>query len=158
MIVINLIIGFTIPAIDNSAHISGLLAGAALAADRSVSEARYEPNPVDFTTAQVALLASSGSSFYSSGDSLQWPASLRCEILVADSRQFGGTGSSTQEFIDAVNDAQNAFEITRRVSSTRTNRHLAAVQADMTKAIDQLRNDPFTGPKPDELTSQTARL
>src|SRR5260370_15579146 len=32
VIVINLIIGFTIPAIDNSAHIGGLLAGAALAA------------------------------------------------------------------------------------------------------------------------------
>src|SRR5881296_477583 len=32
VIVINLIIGFTIPAIDNSAHIAGLLAGAALAA------------------------------------------------------------------------------------------------------------------------------
>src|SRR5919109_5249202 len=31
VIVINLIIGFTIPAIDNSAHISGLLAGAVLA-------------------------------------------------------------------------------------------------------------------------------
>src|SRR5579862_8095501 len=35
VIVINLIIGFSIPAIDNSAHISGLLAGAALAAIRS---------------------------------------------------------------------------------------------------------------------------
>src|SRR5215470_9334146 len=32
VIVINLIIGFTIPEIDNSAHIGGLLAGAALAA------------------------------------------------------------------------------------------------------------------------------
>src|SRR5207245_7946810 len=63
VIVINLIIGFTIPAIDNSAHISGLLAGAILALLVPFLKPGAEPNAV-FKTAQVLLLILAAVSFY----------------------------------------------------------------------------------------------
>src|SRR5262245_43816267 len=63
VIVINLIIGFTIPQIDNSAHISGLVAGAILALLIPFQKPGTEPNPV-FKTAQVLLLILAAVSFY----------------------------------------------------------------------------------------------
>src|SRR5262249_44670109 len=56
VIVINLFIGFTIPGIDNSAHIGGLLAGAVLAAVVPFQKPGAETLPV-FRTIQIALLA-----------------------------------------------------------------------------------------------------
>ena len=67
--------------------------------------------------------------------------------------QFGGVSSSTQEFIDALNDSQNAFENTaRELGSDKPNP--AAVKADMTKAIDKLRAIPSLSEKSDALTNQ----
>ena len=67
--------------------------------------------------------------------------------------QFGGVSSSTQEFIDALNDSQNAFENTsRELDSNKPNP--AAVKPDMTKAIDELRKIPSLSAKSDALTSQ----
>src|SRR5262245_17472592 len=63
VIVINLIIGFTIPAIDNSAHISGLLAGGVLALLVPYLRPGTEPNPV-FKTAQIVFIALAAISFY----------------------------------------------------------------------------------------------
>src|SRR5215813_1212633 len=56
VIVINLIIGFTIPEIDNSAHIAGLLAGVALAAIVPFQRPGAE-TPGIFKTIQMLLLA-----------------------------------------------------------------------------------------------------
>src|SRR5215510_8629417 len=56
IIVINLIIGFTVPAIDNSAHIGGLLAGAALAAVVPFQKPGEETH-AGFRSIQVLLLA-----------------------------------------------------------------------------------------------------
>src|SRR5262252_6305129 len=55
VIVINLIIGFTIPAIDNSAHIGGLLAGALLAALVPFQKPGAETNRF-FETLQALIL------------------------------------------------------------------------------------------------------
>src|SRR5262249_48278169 len=56
VIVINLFIGFTIPGIDNSAHIGGLLAGAVLAAVVPFQKPGVETLP-GFRAIQMALLA-----------------------------------------------------------------------------------------------------
>ena len=66
VIVINLIIGFTIPAIDNSAHISGLLAGAALASVVPFQKPGEETN-AGFRSIQVALMALIAVCFYQVG-------------------------------------------------------------------------------------------
>jgi rhomboid protease GluP len=151
VIVINLIIGFTIPAIDNSAHLSGLLAGAALAVVVPFLKPGTEPNPL-FKTAQVALLILAALSFYQVATHYNGPR-LSVQNLRLGLTQFGGGSSSTQEFIDALNNSQNAFENTaRELGSDKPNP--AAVKAEMTKAIDELRSIPSLSEKSDALTSQ----
>jgi len=151
VIVINLIIGFTIPAIDNSAHISGLLAGASLALLVPFLKPGTEPNAL-FKTAQVLLLILAAVSFYEVGTHYNGPR-LSVRNLSLGLTQFGGVSSSTQEFIDALNDSQNAFENTsRELDSNKPNP--AAVKPDMTKAIDELRKIPSLSAKSDALTSQ----
>jgi len=150
VIVINLIIGFTIPAIDNSAHIGGLLAGAVLALLVPFLKPSTEPNPL-FKTAQVALLLLAAISFFEVATHYNGPR-LSVRNLSLGLTQFGG-GSSTQEFIDALNDSQNAFEkVARELSSDKPNP--AAVKTDMTKAIDELRSVPSLSEKSDALTRQ----
>lgn len=151
VIVINLIIGFTIPAIDNSAHISGLLAGAVLALVVPFLKPGTEPNPA-FKTAQVALLLLAAISFFQVATHYNGPR-LSVRNLSLGLTQFGGVSSSTQEFIDALNDSQNAFENTaRELGSDKPNPE--AVKTDMTKAIDKLRTIPSLSEKSDALTKQ----
>jgi len=151
VIVINLIIGFTIPAIDNSAHLSGLIAGVTLALVVPFLKPGSEPSPL-FKTAQVALLILVGISFYQVATHYNGPR-LSVKNLRLGLTQFGGVSSSTQEFIDALNDSQNAFENTaRELESDKPNP--AAVKTEMTKAIDKLRSIPSLSEKSDALTSQ----
>ena len=148
VIVINLIIGFTIPAIDNSAHIGGLLAGAVLALLVPFLKPGTDPNPF-FKTAQVALLLLAAISFFEVATHYNGPR-LSVRNLSLGLTQFGGGSSSTQEFIDALNDSQNAFEkVSRELSSDKPNP--AAVKTDMTKAIDELRSVPSLSEKSDAL-------
>src|SRR5947208_1013696 len=107
VIVINLIIGFTIPAIDNSAHIGGLLAGAALAA---VIPFQKPGNETDggFRSIQIALLALIAVSFYEVGAHDDGPR-LSVRNLTRGLIQIGTT-SSTEDFIEAINAAQKTFD------------------------------------------------
>jgi rhomboid protease GluP len=151
VIVINLIIGFTIPAIDNSAHIGGLLAGGALALIVPFQKPGTAPNPI-FKTAQVALLLLAAMSFYEVATHYNGPR-LSVRNLSLGLTQFGGGGSSTQEFIEALNDSQNAFENSaRELGSDKPN--AAAVKDEMTKAIDELRSIPSLAAKADQLTGE----
>src|SRR5947209_7723694 len=115
VIVINLIIGFTIPAIDNSAHISGLLAGAALASVVPFQKPGEETN-AGFRSIQVALLAMIAVCFYEVALHYEGPR-LSARNLVRGVVQIG-TGSSTGEFIDAINSAQKTFEASTRQIET----------------------------------------
>src|SRR3989442_6099417 len=72
VIVINLIIGFTIPAIDNSAHIGGLLAGAALAAVIPFQKPGAETN-AGFPSLQIGLRAMIPVCFFDAGPHFDGP-------------------------------------------------------------------------------------
>ena len=100
VIVINLIIGLTIPGIDNSAHIGGLLAGALLAAVVPFQKPGAETAPV-FRTVQVALLALVGVCFFSVAKYYDGP-NLSISNLGRGLIPSITTGSSSQEFIEAV--------------------------------------------------------
>jgi len=151
VIVINLIIGFTIPAIDNSAHVSGLLAGAILAFLIPFHKPGTELNPL-FKTAQVLLLILAAVSFYEVAIHYNGPR-LSVRNLGLGLTQFGGVSSSTEEFINALNDSQNAFEnASHELGSDKPN--LAAAKAELTKGIDQLRKVPSLSARSDALTSQ----
>src|SRR5262252_8271023 len=104
VIIINLIIGFTIPAIDNSAHIGGLLAGAALAGIVPFQKPGAETQGI-FKTIQMLLLALVVVSFYEVAVHYDGP---RLSV-----RNLGGSltrSNSSQDFIDGINNAQHAFE------------------------------------------------
>src|SRR6059058_5246135 len=107
VIVINLIIGFTIPAIDNSAHIGGLLAGAALAA---VIPFQKPGNETDggFRSIQIALLALIAVSFYEVAVHYDGPK-LSAQNIFRSITQIG-TGSSVGEFNDAINTTEKTFD------------------------------------------------
>ena len=155
VIVINLIIGFTIPAIDNSAHISGLLAGAALALIVPFQKPGTEPNS-NLKAAQTALLVLVAVSSYEVAANYNGPR-LSVRNLAAGITRLGGTSSSTQDFIDALNDSRNAFEhSSREIGSGKPS--LGEVKTEMTKALDELRGIPSLSTKADELTGQLLAL
>src|SRR2546421_9230833 len=139
VIVINLIIGFTIPAIDNSAHIAGLLAGALLAAVVPFQKPGEETN-AGFRSIQIALLAMVAVCFYEVGVHYDGPR-LSARNLVRGVVQIG-TGSSTGEFIDAINSAQKAFEASSRQIEAGRLADPKSTAADISKSIDQLRKVP----------------
>jgi membrane associated rhomboid family serine protease len=151
VIVINLIIGFTIPAIDNSAHISGLLAGAALALFVPYQKPGTMPHSF-LRAAQVGLLLLAAVSFYEVFTHYNGPR-LSAQNLGVGLTQFGGVSSSTQDFIEALNDSQNAFENSSRELES-DNPSPGSVKAELTEAIDELRDIPSLAAKSDELTGE----
>lgn len=156
VIVINLIIGFTIPQIDNSAHIAGLLAGAALAWFVPFQRPGEESNPT-FQGLQVVLLAIIAVSFYSVWKNYDGPH-LSVRNLGRGFTQILSTGSATQDFIDAINNAQTTFEASKQdLESGRTD-HLASLKTATAKSIDQLRRTPSLAATADQLTSDLLRV
>jgi rhomboid protease GluP len=150
VIAINLFIGFSLSGIvDNAAHVSGLLAGTVLAALVPYQKPRSESHPI-LKTGQMLLLALVAVSFFEVGVHYNGPR-LSVRNLGSGLIQITGS-SSTQEFINALNDSQNAFESTsRELSSDKPNP--AAVKPDMTKAIDELRKIPSLSAKSDALAA-----
>jgi membrane associated rhomboid family serine protease len=155
VIVINLIIGFSIPAIDNSAHISGLLAGAILAAVVPFQRPGEETN-AGFRFIQIALLAMIAVCFYEVGIHYQGPR-LSARNLARGVVQIG-TGSSAQEFIDAINTAQKAFEASTRQIDTGRVADIGAARTDIAKSIDQLRRAPSLAAGSDKLISDLVQV
>src|SRR5213592_945060 len=115
VIVINLIIGFTIPGIDNSAHIGGLVTGAALALLVPYQKPRDETH-AGFRSIQIALLAMIAVCFYEVGVHYDGPR-LSVRNLARGLLQIGTTTSSTGDFIEAINAAQKAFDSTRQIET-----------------------------------------
>ena len=155
VIVINLIIGFTIPMIDNSAHIGGLLAGAVLAAVVPFQKPGEETN-AGFRMIQVALLAMIAVCFYEVAVHYDGPR-LSARNLARGVIQIG-TGSSTEEFIDAINMAQKAFEASTHQIETGRIADLKSTRADISKSIDQLRKVPSLAARSDQLVAELVRV
>ena len=156
VIVINLIIGFTIPAIDNSAHLGGLLAGAALAALVPFQKPGAE-TPGIFKTLQMVLLALIVVSFYAVAKNYDGPH-LSVRNLRRSFTQILTTSSTTQDFIDAINSARNTFETSAQELESRQTNRIASLKADTAKAIDRLRKIPSLASNVDELMSALLRV
>jgi len=155
VIVINLIIGFTVPAIDNSAHIGGLLAGAALGAIIPFQKPGDETNS-GFRSIQVALLSLIAVSFYEVGTHYDGPR-LSVRNLARGLIQIGTT-SSTEDFIEAINAAQKTFEDSTSEIETRRYTDLTSTRAQISKSIDRLRKVPSLAARSDELISDLLRI
>jgi membrane associated rhomboid family serine protease len=134
VIVINLIIGFSIPGIDNAAHISGLVAGAALAFLFSFQEPGSRTGPL-LVAAQAAVVLAVVASFYAAA-----------------------TGSSTQELIDAVNSAQRSFNESAEQLGAEDLEDLESMKKDAATAIDALQGLSSIDSEPDRLIAELLRL
>jgi membrane associated rhomboid family serine protease len=155
VIVINLIIGFTIPAIDNSAHISGLLAGAALAALVPFRKPGEETS-AGFRVVQIGLLAIIAVCFYEVGVHYNGP-SLSPRNLARGVFEIG-TRSSADEFLEAIRTAQQTFEASARQIETGSIEGLATARTDVSKSIDKLRSAPPFAPRGDQFVTDLLRL
>jgi membrane associated rhomboid family serine protease len=155
VIALNLIIGFSIPGIDNSAHIGGLLAGAALAAIVPYQRPREETHGV-FGLISAALLALIAVSFFSVWKSYDGPhLSIR---NVGGSVTQLGIRSTTQDFVEAIKNTQNNFnESVDELQEGRTDR-LVVLLSKTSNCIDQLRKAPSLSATSDQLTADLLRL
>jgi len=156
VILINLVIGFSIPAIDNSAHIGGLLAGAALAAIIPFQRPGETENRF-FTSIQIAVLSLVAVSFFAVWKNYDGP-NLSVRNVGRGFTQILTTGSTTDDFINAINNAQTAFQnSTEGLKEGRLDR-LDALKAETAKSIDQLRKSPSLAPEADQLTADLLKV
>jgi membrane associated rhomboid family serine protease len=156
VIVINLIIGFSIAAIDNSAHISGLLAGAALAAVVPFQKPGVE-TPTFFRMLQTALVALVGVCFFMVAKTYDGPR-LSVRNLGHGLTQVLPGGSTTEEFIDAINTAEHTFKSSvSNLEAGRTDR-LSSWKAETARSIDKLRHIPSLDRRSDALTADLLRV
>jgi membrane associated rhomboid family serine protease len=156
VILINLVIGFSIPAIDNSAHIGGLLAGAVLAAIIPFQRPGEEESPF-FTSIQVAVMSLIAICFFAVWKNYDGPH-LSGRNVGRGFTQIFTTGSSTNEFINAINNAQKSFEAsTDDLQNGRLDR-LPALKTETAKSIDELRKSPSLAAKSDQLIAQLLKV
>jgi rhomboid protease GluP len=156
VIVINLIIGFSIPMIDNSAHISGLLAGMALAAVVPFERPGTQTPPI-FTAIQMGLLAAVLISFFEIGTHYDGPGFAFRSALDG----LRGNSSGPGAFVNAINEAQRSFE--ESANAIEGNRAFqktvpAATAASLAKAIDDLKKAPSLSTNADALSAQFLAL
>jgi hypothetical protein len=156
VIVLNLVIGFSIPGIDNSAHIGGLLSGAALAAIVPYQRPGEETHGV-FGVLSLALLMLVGLCFFNVWKHYDGPQ-LSIRNVGRGVAQISGARSSTQDFIDAINSTQTSF--TASVEDLRKNRvdRLVTLRSGVSKSIDLLRNAPSLSVTTDRLMADLLRL
>jgi len=156
VIIINLIIGFTMSQfIDNSAHLGGLLAGAALAAMIPYQQPGSE-TPGVFKTLQMVLLATIVVSFFEVARNYDGP-NLSFRNLASLS-QILTPGSTSNDFVVAVNGAQNAFQSSVNDFDSNDAGRIAARKPQIAKAIDLLRKAPSLSPSGDKLTADFLRI
>jgi rhomboid protease GluP len=157
VIVLNLIIGFSIPAIDNSAHISGLLMGAILAGVVPFQKPGAETHRA-FEAVQIALLALVAVCFYQVGAHYDGPG-ISVRNLGRGFTQILSTSSSTTgEFIDAINTAQKTFEDSAHEIESGNAKNIARTRAGISKSIDQLRKTPSLAANSDRVVADLLRV
>jgi membrane associated rhomboid family serine protease len=156
VIAINLVIGFSIPAIDNAAHISGLAAGGLLAFLLRFQEPGAQPTRL-LTAAQLAVLLAVSASFYEVATNYDGP-SLSFQNLSRGWGHLAGMRSSSQEFIEAVNTAQQTFRVSADQLDEGNVKDLESLKTATAAAIDALEGVPSLGAEPDRLTSKLLRL
>ena len=152
VIVINLVIGFTIPQIDNSAHLGGLIAGMALAA-MVPFERPGSDTPRIFSAIQVGLFSVIFLCFYQVAAHYGGPRFEFRNIYSAWGGR-GGSQSSAQQFVDAINNAHRAFTDSMNALESGDKSSMSAAAADVAGAIDKLKDAPSLDSKTDNLAAE----
>ena len=133
VILLNLVIGFTIPAIDNAAHLGGLLAGMMLAAAVRFQEPGMSPGRLA-RIGQVAALAIVLTSFQQVAVNFDQPG-------------------STDRFIDSVNAVERSWGSSRR--AIRNGYSDLRVHSDsLVNSIDLIEAAPSLSTESDEILTE----
>ncbi len=157
IIVINLIIGFSIPAIDNAAHIGGLVAGVVLAAFVGFKQPG-ERTPRSYRLAQVAALAAILFAFVQVGLHYDGSSPSLANLGRGWASILNGR-SATQQFIDTMNSAQEAFPASQRLlRRPPDDRTYEETTSRLAASIEQLRNLPSLSSSADELVTELLRV
>ena len=156
VIIINLVIGFTIPVIDNSAHIAGLLSGMLLAAVVPYERPRSS-TPVVFSAIQIGLLAVVASSFIAVYRHYDGPR-LAFQNIYRGWGDLLGSRSSTADFIDAINGSERTFDHSTMVLDSDRKSELPGVITEVGNSIDALKKAPSVSAKADKLAAQLLAL
>jgi len=72
--------------------------------------------------------------------------------------QMFGTSSATADFIQGINNAQNAFDATAAALQAERIDNLASLKSQLGKSMDQLRKVPSLAPRTDQLTAELSRV
>ena len=152
VILINLVIGFTIPQIDNSAHIGGLLAGALLATMIPFERPGEEPNN-GFKFAQSMVILLVAACFYPVVTNYQGPRISFRNFSLGWSRMTGSQ-SSEQGFIDTINNAEQTFAASSEDLPSAGPETLKALETDLAASIDRLMNIPSIAERADEISAE----
>jgi membrane associated rhomboid family serine protease len=157
-ILINLVIGFSLRVVDNSAHIGGLLAGAALAAIIPFQRPGEEERPL-FTSLQIAAMSLIAVCFFAIWKNYDGPhlsvrnvGSSVTQILPTSS------GSSTDDFINAINNTQKTFEASTDDLQAGHLGNLPGLKTETAKSIDSLRKSPSLDAASDQLTAELLKV
>ncbi len=155
-ILINLVIGFSIPQIDNSAHIAGLLSGMALAAVVPF-ERPYTSTPAVFTLLQAILLTAVAGSFFQVVRHYDGPG-LSFQNVFSGWSGLIGKQSTIQNYLDALNHADDAFADSEKVLESSRNPDVSRVITRIGKSIDELKRTPSLSARADGFVSQLLKL
>lgn len=136
---INLVIGYMIPEVDNSAHVGGLLAGVLLAMLVPFEKPGEVP-PREFKIMEGGLAVLVAACFFMVASNYNGPGLSLSNVLRGFQR--GGSSSSTGDFVYALNQAQQAFESSDSVLASDNTAGLSAAREDLGKAIDLLQSAP----------------
>jgi membrane associated rhomboid family serine protease len=147
---INLVIGFMIPQVDNSAHIGGLLAGGLLAAVVPFQRPGEIPGKAS-KVMQAVLVLLIGLSFFEVSIHYKGPSLSFRNLLRSFSRS---PGSSVGGFTNAINAAQRAFKYSEEVLSSGDMRGLVDVRRELGGAIELLQHIPSVDSTADELSAE----
>jgi membrane associated rhomboid family serine protease len=148
-VAINLVIGWQIPQIDNSAHLGGLVTGMLLAAVVPFQKPGETTGPA-FKVAQGVLVVVIGLSFFQVATRYNGP-SPSLQNLMRGLR--GSNTSSIGGFIQAMDVGQRAFEHSEEILSSGDVRKLWEPRKELGDAIKLLQHVPSLSSGADELSA-----
>ena len=149
---LNLVIGYMIPQIDNAAHIGGLLSGGLLAVIVPFARPGEVERPV-FKAVQALLVLVIAVSFFEVATHYNGPAPSFTNLKRALKPE-----DTTRKFLDAMNQADIAFQDSEIVLQSGDFRRLPDTRRELEKAIDALSDIPSLGPRADEFSAQLLDL
>jgi membrane associated rhomboid family serine protease len=147
---INLVIGFMIPQVDNSAHLGGLIAGGLLATVVPFQRPGEIPGKGS-KVLQAVLVLLIAVSFFEVATHYNGPNPSFGNLI----RRFQRSGTPLLgDFTRSINMAQSAFLRSEEVLSSGNTRDMAEVRRELGEAIEALQHIPSVSGRADELSAQ----